>query len=105
LLLEIQLNENKDLLKVGVDGDIDVNSVRQLKKSLEENIEEYKPNIVIDCEKLNYIDSTGLGVLVSALKKVQKYDGTIKITALKPYLSKIFEVTGLTQLFDIEVAN
>ncbi len=99
------MNESRDLLTVKVDGDIDVNSVRQLRKSMEENIEKDKPSILMDCEKLNYIDSTGLGVLVSILKKVQEYGGSIRITALKPYLKKIFEITGLTGIFEIEVAN
>lgn len=105
MLLEINKNEADNVLNVKVDGDIDVNSVRQLKKELEGHIEEFHPNVVIDCSKLNYIDSTGLGTLVSALKKVQKYDGTIRILALKPYLFKIFEVTGLADLFEIEVAE
>jgi anti-sigma B factor antagonist len=99
MLLETKLNDSKDTLMVSIDGDVDVNSVRELRKGLEDNIEEYKPgSIIINCEKLNYIDSTGLGVLVSILKKVQKYDGSISIVELKPYLNKIFEVTGLTQL-------
>ncbi len=105
MLLDLQLNDAKDTLEVYVDGDVDVNSVKELKKGLEENIEEYHPNVVVDCGKMNYIDSTGLGVLVSVLKKVQKYDGRIKIVELKPYLYKIFEVTGLTRLFEIEVAG
>ncbi len=105
MLLDIQLNGEENVLLVKVDGDVDVNSVRQLRKSLEDSIEQNKPHIVLDCEKLNYIDSTGLGVLVSILKKVQQYDGTIRIVALKPYLNKIFEVTGLTGIFDIEVVN
>jgi anti-sigma B factor antagonist len=105
MLLDLQLNDAKDTLEVYVDGDVDVNSVKELKKGLEENIEAYHPNVIVDCGKMNYIDSTGLGVLVSVLKKVQKYDGRIQIVALKPYLYKIFEVTGLTRLFEIEVAG
>ncbi|MDL2237617.1 STAS domain-containing protein [Christensenellaceae bacterium OttesenSCG-928-K19] len=105
MLLEINKNEAERTLDVMVEGDIDVNSVRQLKKELEENIEAFQPDVIIDCSKLNYIDSTGLGTLVSVLKKVQKYDGKIRITALKPYLFKIFEVTGLAGLFEIEVAE
>lgn len=92
------------LLTVKVDGDLDVNTVRELKTVLEENLTG-EPNIVLDCEKLNYIDSTGLGVLVSVLKKVQKYGGAIKIINLKSYLAKIFDVTGLTKIFEIEVNN
>lgn len=92
------------VLTVKVDGDIDVNSVRELKTVLEEYLPS-EPNIVLDCENLNYIDSTGLGVLVSTLKKVQKYGGNIKITKLKSYLGKIFNVTGLTKVFEIEVCD
>lgn len=92
------------LLTVKVDGDIDVNSVRELKTVLEENLSN-EPDIVLDCKNLNYIDSTGLGVLVSTLKKVQKYDGSIKITNLKSYLGKIFKVTGLYKIFDIEESD
>ena len=105
MLIDANLNESKELLTVKLDGDLDVNSVRELKKCLDEYIDTDKPNVVIDCTQLNYIDSTGLGALVSALKKVQAYDGSIKITALKPYLKKIFEVTGLTKLFELEVIS
>lgn len=105
MILNVRLNDAENLLEVNVDGDIDVNSVRELRKSLEENIERNTPNILMDCANLNYIDSTGLGVLVSSLKKVQKYGGAIKLINLKPYLNKIFEVTGLTQLFEIEVTK
>lgn len=95
--------EGKELT-VKVDGDIDVNSVRELKAVLEQELVN-EPNILLDCENLNYIDSTGLGVLVSTLKKVQKYGGSIKITKLKSYLGKIFNVTGLTKVFEIEVVD
>ncbi|HBU11879.1 MAG TPA: anti-anti sigma factor [Clostridiales bacterium] len=105
MLLEISKNETEHVLELKVKGDIDVNTVRQLKKELEEHIERSPMRIVIDCSDLNYIDSTGLGTLVSALKKVQVYGGTIKVEALKPYLIKIFEVTGLADLFEIEVTG
>jgi anti-sigma B factor antagonist len=104
-MLDVLLDDTKNLLQVNVDGDIDVNNVRDLKKALEEHIAQSAPNILLDCTRLNYIDSTGQGVLVSSLKKVQGYGGSIKLVNLKPYLNKIFEVTGLTQLFEIEVAE
>lgn len=100
--LDTKTEGNEFIVKV--DGDIDVNSVRELKGVLEEELEN-EPNILLDCENLNYIDSTGLGVLVSTLKKVQKYGGNIKITKLKSYLGKIFNVTGLTKVFEIEVVE
>ena len=102
--MNLDTKTDGNVLTVKVDGDIDVNSVRDLKTILEDKLTD-TPNIVLDCENLNYIDSTGLGVLVSTLKKVQKYDGNIKIIKLKSYLGKIFEVTGLTKIFDIEVTE
>ena len=104
MLLETDRSEG-NVLRMTVGGEIDVNSVRQLKKALERSIEEFQPSIEIDCKKLDYIDSTGLGTLVSALKKVKRYNGAIRIVHLKPYLHRIFEVTGLTGLFEIEVAD
>jgi anti-sigma B factor antagonist len=60
-------------------------------------------NMIIDCQDLKYIDSTGLGVLISALRRVKDHDGTITIRGLKPYIQKIFGITGLDKIFSLEV--
>ncbi|MGI6152819.1 MAG: STAS domain-containing protein [Christensenellaceae bacterium] len=103
--LIIQYDENDQVMTVFVRGEVDVSNVGEFKKEMEENILEYQPNIVLNCEDLAYIDSTGLGVLVSALKKAQGYGKSIKIVSLKPHLNKIFELTGLDGIFEIEVAK
>ncbi|MEG0257054.1 MAG: STAS domain-containing protein [Christensenella sp.] len=105
--MDIQVNFDDKSNKIMVDivGDLDLNSVGHFKRELDEAIDQYETDIVIECKELRYIDSTGLGVLVSVLKKVKKYDGTIAINCLKPYLFKIFDVTGLTNVFEIEVAQ
>ena len=104
--MDIKINYDDQERKIFVDleGDLDLNSVTDFKRSLDESIGKNQADIVIDCSQLRYIDSTGLGVLVSILKKVKEYGGTIKIKQLKPYLFKIFDVTGLTGVFEIEVA-
>ena len=60
-------------------------------------------DVVLDAKNLNYIDSTGLGVLVSILKEVKAYGGKIIIKHLKPYIAKIFTITGLDNVFSLEV--
>lgn len=103
--LRTDYNEQNQTLVVTVEGEVDVSNVKELKQKLEENILKYRPDIILDCEQLSYIDSTGLGVLISALKKAQNYGKEIKIVQLKPYLFKIFELTGLDKIFEIEVAG
>ncbi|MEA5004582.1 MAG: STAS domain-containing protein [Christensenella sp.] len=102
--IQVRYDDQTKEIVVLLDGDLDLNSVNDFKRRMDESIEEYKAGVSIDCSALRYIDSTGLGVLVSILKKVKEYDGTMKILQLKPYLFKIFDVTGLTKVFEIEVA-
>lgn len=101
--LAVNWEDNGRQMDVRISGDLDATSSRDLKRTLEAQIEQNKPStVVIDCTGLNYIDSTGLGVLVSAMKKVHEHGGRIHIVHLKPYLQKIFRVTGLTGIFEIE---
>lgn len=84
-------------------GEIDIYNAPQLKEKLHEIITKQSGDIVMDCKDLKYIDSTGLGVLISVLKRVKEYDGNIVIKNLKPYIHKIFIITGLDKIFSIEV--
>ncbi len=105
MVIEQALNEADNVLNVKVEGEVDVSNIFEFKEALLKGIESQSPNVVMDCDDLKYIDSTGLGVLVSALKKSKALGGTIKIIRLKPYLQKIFMITALDKLFDIEVAG
>ncbi|HHZ14376.1 MAG: STAS domain-containing protein [Caldicoprobacterales bacterium] len=90
---------------ISLDGEIDIYNAPEFKERLHQLIQRHSGNFVLDCGGLNYIDSTGLGVLISALRRVKEYDGEIKIQNLKPYIRKIFVITGLDKIFTIEVGN
>ncbi len=96
-------NEQTYSWNVKLAGEIDIYSAPELKTSLLKMVEEKKGNINIDCADLKYIDSTGLGVMISALRNVKEYDGDIIIRNLQPYIYKIFTITGLDKVFTIEV--
>lgn len=103
MLLDIVMTDDNKRMTATVSGEIDAEQRKALKSGLEEKILQLKPEeVIIDCESLDYIDSTGLGVLVSALKNVKEYGGTIRIVKLKPFLHKIFRITGLDDIFVIE---
>ena len=88
--------------KIILHGDIDLYNVNELKDQLQNC---HSENILIDANDLQYIDSTGLGVLVSSLNKLREKNGSIKIVGLKPHIYKIFALTSLDKIFEIEVAE
>lgn len=83
-------------------GELDIYTSPQFKKVLLEILEEKMSNIIINGERLSYIDSTGLGVLISALKKVKENNKTITITNIKPNIRKLFDLTSLDKVFIIK---
>lgn len=103
MVIEQTFNEADKILSFKLQGELDVSNINDFKEKLFRGIESQSPSVLLDCADLKYIDSTGLGVLVSALKKTKAAGGFIKIVHLKPYLKKIFAITALDKIFDIEV--
>ena len=86
---------------VDVEGEVDVLTSPRLKAALAEIVDAGASTIVVNLEGVQYMDSTGLGVLVSALKRIREKSGSIVLTGLNPHLSKIFEITGLRKVFKL----
>jgi anti-sigma B factor antagonist len=57
--------------------------------------------LVINLEKVRYIDSTGLGVLIGGLKRVREHGGSVNLVCTNPQIKKIFDITGLVKIFGI----
>lgn len=87
---------------VTLTGEVDIYTSKNLKDRIYKIIEESTGNIIIECRELNYIDSTGLGIFVGALKESRQKNGVIKIINLKDNIKKLFVITGLDKLFVIE---
>lgn len=90
------------MVLVEINGEIDISTVNELKERLYQIVEENPNNIKLDCSSLTYIDSTGLGALVGALKKVKSHNKDIYIANLKSNIKKLFLITGLDKVFKIE---
>jgi len=101
-ILDIVKGNRMEQNTIILHGDIDLYNVGELKEQLQQCSADH---IVIDAHDLQYIDSTGLGVLVSSVKKVRERQGSIRIVGLKPHIHKIFLLTSLDKIFDIEVAE
>ncbi|HUU45658.1 MAG TPA: STAS domain-containing protein, partial [Acidobacteriota bacterium] len=64
-------------------------------------LQDHRTQIVLDCEGLDFINSSGLGALVSVLKDVRLAGGRLVLCRLAPYVDEIFEITGLKRVFDV----
>ena len=82
-------------------GEIDVYTSSKLKDAINAHIDQGKVNLIIDLEGVRYIDSTGLGVLIGALKRVREGQGHIALVCTNGQVVKIFDITGLSKIFEI----
>lgn len=93
--------EANDVLIVDVTGDLDARSAGDLKLTLNEKIEGGKVWILVNLSEVPYMDSAGLGVLVSGLKNTNRQNGDLRICGLQPDVRNIFELTRLNKVFQI----
>jgi anti-sigma B factor antagonist len=84
-----------------VSGEIDIYTAQRFKEGLYQVVDSSDKEITIDCGGLNYIDSTGLGIFVGALKKTKIGGRNIFIVNMKDNIMKLFVITGLDKLFII----
>lgn len=90
-----------DRTVVHVSGEIDVYTAPTLREELAGLVDEGKTDIVVDLTDVAFMDSTGLGVLVGALKRVRTTGGELRLVIDQEKVLKVFRITALTQVFQI----
>lgn len=90
---------------VAVGGEIDVYTAPRLREKITELVAEGHYTLLIDLEGVDFLDSTGLGVLVGGLKKVRAHDGSMELVCSQDRLLKIFRITGLAKVFTIHASE
>ncbi|HAN09294.1 MAG TPA: anti-sigma factor antagonist [Clostridiales bacterium] len=95
-------DNNSKIWDVHISGEIDIYNSNELREHLISLVEKSKNNIHMNFRNLEYIDSTGLGALVSVQKKVKEYNGCITLKNLNPNVYKLFKMTSLDKIFVIE---
>ena len=99
--LNLTTREVDGVTVVAVGGEIDVYTAPKLRDQITELVAAGTHQILIDLEEVEFLDSTGLGVLVGGLKKVRAYDGSLELICTQERLLKIFRITGLAKVFVI----
>lgn len=86
---------------VEVGGEIDVYSAPALRDRLNGLVAEGHHDLVVDMQGVEFLDSTGLGVLVGGLKRVRTHNGSLHLVCSQERVLKVFRITGLTKVFAI----
>ena len=86
---------------INVRGEIHVTSAPAFSTRLTDAIESGKTAIVLDLSGVEFIDSTGLGVLLNALRRVHQLDGRLALVCENPTVLRLFQITKLDSTFDI----
>ncbi|WP_026770887.1 MULTISPECIES: STAS domain-containing protein [Sediminibacillus] len=100
--LDINVSDKDSTAVVALAGEIDAFTAPQLKEQLLPLTKESGKVVEVNLENVNYMDSTGLGVFVSALKSTKENNSELKLVQLQDRVMRLFEITGLTDIINID---
>ena len=99
--MSFQVSKSGEVTLIEVEGQLIVGNRQELKQQVLEQLEGGDQKFVIDFANTGYIDSSGLGVLVSLSKKIREQGGELRLSSLNEDLRTLFELTKLDTLFRI----
>ncbi len=99
--MDIDINENIELVNISVKGDIEMMTIKSFKQKLFEIGENVNKDIEIDLSDVDYIDSSGVGVLISLLKLQKQKGKTLSINKVSPKVLNILKLSSLSDVFKL----
>jgi anti-sigma B factor antagonist len=99
--LDLETSKQGGTNIVSLRGEIDVYTAPRLRQALIDLVEGGAKDIVVDMDRVDFLDSTGLGVLVGGLKRVKSNEGEMKLVVTQDRIMKIFDITGLAKVFPV----
>ncbi|MEJ8555368.1 STAS domain-containing protein [Tepidibacter sp. Z1-5] len=102
IIINKSFDDNKDAWNIDIHGEIDIYTANELKDILIECISSKPKDLILNASNLEYIDSTGLGVLIGILKRLKTDEKDIYIINAKQSVKKLFNITGLDKIFKLE---
>lgn len=99
--LDIRTETDGDVAVLRLEGEVDVYTAPLLKDRLVSVIEAGTVNVLVDLDGVAFIDSSGLGALVGALRRAREREGAVRIVCERENILKIFRITGLDKVFPI----
>jgi len=87
------------LLRVG--GEVDLYTAPQIRERVIQLLDDGARHVIVDLREVDFLDSTGLGVLVGSLKRLREQDGSLKVVTAGGRIPQLFRLTGLDRAFQL----
>ena len=102
-MAELQVNAaHKEGIRILYpDGYINAHTVQEFEKNVQSALEEGSFRILINCNGLQYINSSGLGVLMGVIEEIQENEGFLCLSDMNETVFNIFDTLGFTHLFKV----
>jgi len=97
--LDVETTSRGNATILTLRGEIDVYTAPRLRQAIVDVVDGGAQHVVLDMEKVEFLDSTGLGVMVEGLKRITGRAGTLSVVATQDKILKIFDITGLNKAF------
>lgn len=98
--LELDTEVNGALGQIRLSGQVDMSNCHQLGEAIDSLLDVGANRLVINGKNLNFIDSSCLGMLVSALRRIRESDGRMALV-VNPYIERVITVAGLSPFFEV----
>ncbi len=100
--MNLSIEQIQDTTVININEErLDAHNSSDLKLEVQRLYESGKKNLLIDMKDVRFIDSSGLGALVSGFKNATSNQGTLKLSSLQPQVKSMFELTRLHRVFEI----
>ncbi|TMR99424.1 STAS domain-containing protein [Nonomuraea basaltis] len=99
--LKVSTRSHAGCALVAVTGEIDLYTAPRLQSEFTRLLQDGPSRVVIDMSAVDFCDSTGMNVLLSALKRMKEQGGSLEVAAPRPAVRKILQVTGLDSVFTV----
>ena len=100
-LFKIETSARDNLSIVTLEGHVDAHTAPRFEEVMEAELAAGRRQIIVDCTRMSYISSAGLGVFMSFIEDTREQGGDLKICGAIPKVQATFEVLGLAEIFDI----
>ena len=99
--MDISRRAKGEIAILKLSGRLDLESSESLKSTVDGVLADNFRKMILVLNGVNFINSSGLGSLISILKKVNQNQGRMILTGMAPYVKDVFEITQLTNIFEI----
>lgn len=99
--IEINITEMNAEVHAKLAGEIDAYTAPKVREELFKYGDKQKLHMIVDLSDVSYMDSTGLGVFVGLFKALKANDGRLTLTGMSDRLKRLFEITGLADVMEI----